>query len=77
MEWIIGVWVLIIFLMSWWFLCGSMKKEKEINNMVVTKGKVVIPKGNSGWPLIGETLDYIASGYSSCPVTFLEKRKSL
>lgn len=76
MEWIIGVWVLIIFLMSWWFLCGSMKKEKEIN-MVVTKGKVVIPKGNSGWPLIGETLDYIASGYSSCPVTFLEKRKSL
>ncbi|XP_061345663.1 3-epi-6-deoxocathasterone 23-monooxygenase CYP90C1 [Gastrolobium bilobum] len=59
---------IIILLTSWWFLCGK-KKNK------VTKGK--IPKGKSGWPLLGETLDFIASGYTSRPVTFLEKRKSL
>ncbi|KAF5198360.1 Cytochrome p450 [Thalictrum thalictroides] len=36
-----------------------------------------IPKGSSGWPFIGETLHYIASGCSSHPVSFMEKRKSL
>uniref|UniRef100_A0A7N0UF13 22alpha-hydroxysteroid 23-monooxygenase n=2 Tax=Kalanchoe fedtschenkoi TaxID=63787 RepID=A0A7N0UF13_KALFE len=37
----------------------------------------VVPKGNPSWPLIGETLDFIASGYSSRPVTFMLKRKAL
>ncbi|XP_073151464.1 3-epi-6-deoxocathasterone 23-monooxygenase CYP90C1 [Henckelia pumila] len=37
----------------------------------------VLPRGNRGWPLIGETLDFIASGYSAKPVSFMEKRKSL
>ncbi|KAG4987967.1 hypothetical protein JHK85_030950 [Glycine max] len=60
-----------LFLMSWWILlCGKNDDEKT-----VAKGKV--PKGNSGWPLLGETLDFIASGYTSTPVSFLEKRKSL
>lgn len=71
MEWFIGVYVsIIVLLMSLWFV----KKEK--NNIKVRNG-IKIPKGNSGWPLLGETLDFIASGYSSCPVTFMEKRKSM
>ncbi|KAL8523209.1 hypothetical protein ACS0TY_013253 [Phlomoides rotata] len=37
----------------------------------------VIPRGSWGWPLIGETLEFIASGYTSKPVSFMEKRKSL
>nr|XP_017248851.1 PREDICTED: 3-epi-6-deoxocathasterone 23-monooxygenase isoform X1 [Daucus carota subsp. sativus] len=36
-----------------------------------------IPRGSLGWPVIGETLEFIASGYSSRPVAFMEKRKSL
>ncbi|XP_027362687.1 3-epi-6-deoxocathasterone 23-monooxygenase CYP90C1-like [Abrus precatorius] len=69
MEWIVGLWILMgIFLISLLFLCG--KKE---NTVARTK----VPKGNSGWPLLGETLDYIASGYTSSNVSFLEKRKSL
>jgi len=71
MEWFIGVCVsIIVLLMSLWFV----KKEK--NNITVRNG-IKIPKGNSGWPLLGETLDFIASGYSSCPVTFMENRKSM
>lgn len=71
MEWFIGVYVsIIVLLMSLWFV----KKEK--NNIKLRNG-IKIPKGNSGWPLLGETLDFIASGYSSCPVTFMEKRKSM
>jgi len=70
MEWFIGVCVsIIVLLMSLWFV----KKE---NNIKVRNG-IKIPKGNSGWPLLGETLDFIASGYSSNPVTFMEKRKSM
>ncbi|CAJ2646492.1 unnamed protein product [Trifolium pratense] len=69
MEWFIGVCVSIIVLLisSWWFV---MKKKKEKNGNK-------IPKGNSGWPLLGETLEFIASGYSSRPVIFMENRKSI
>ncbi|KAJ4714296.1 Cytochrome P450 [Melia azedarach] len=44
-------------------------------NKMEKKGGV--PKGNLGWPFIGETLDFIACGYSSRPVSFMDKRKSL
>ncbi|KOM45197.1 hypothetical protein LR48_Vigan06g050300 [Vigna angularis] len=71
MEWIIGVCVVMgMLLMSWWILLYGKNDEK-------TMGKGKVPKGNSGWPLLGETLDFIASGYTSSPVTFFEKRKSL
>ncbi|CAA7388060.1 unnamed protein product [Spirodela intermedia] len=36
-----------------------------------------IPRGSKGWPLIGETLEFIACGYSSRPVSFMEKRRDL
>lgn len=71
MGWIIGLWSLMgTFLLCWWFLC---KKNKV--KMNEKKGKV--PRGNKGWPLLGETLDFIACGYTSNPVSFMEKRKSL
>ncbi|KAL2520477.1 3-epi-6-deoxocathasterone 23-monooxygenase [Forsythia ovata] len=44
------------------------KREEEKNG---------VPRGSSGWPFIGETLEFIACGYTSRPVTFMEKRKSL
>lgn len=68
----IGVCVVMgMLVMSWWILLYGKKNDEK------TVGKGKIPKGNSGWPLLGETLDFIASGYTSNPVTFLEKRKSL
>ncbi|KAI4330281.1 hypothetical protein MLD38_028581 [Melastoma candidum] len=51
----------------WYYSCGNDG----------AKGGARIPKGSSGWPLLGETLDFIASGYSSKPVSFMDKRKSL
>jgi 3-epi-6-deoxocathasterone 23-monooxygenase len=69
MEWFIGVCVsIIVLLISFWWFVTKKKKEKNGNK---------IPKGNSGWPLIGETLEFIASGYSSQPVIFMENRKSM
>ncbi|XP_004512087.1 3-epi-6-deoxocathasterone 23-monooxygenase CYP90C1 [Cicer arietinum] len=59
---------IIVLLMSWWFV-----KEKNENS----KRNMKVPKGNSGWPLLGETLDFIASGYTSRPLSFMENRKSI
>ncbi|XP_061370912.1 3-epi-6-deoxocathasterone 23-monooxygenase CYP90C1-like [Gastrolobium bilobum] len=74
MEWIIGLWVLMGILLCWWFLC--VKEENKVKKKK-NKKKGKVPKGNTGWPFIGETLDFIACGYTSNPVTFMEKRKSL
>ncbi|KAK9265936.1 hypothetical protein L1049_003460 [Liquidambar formosana] len=66
MIWGLGCWVLVGFLVgSFWY-----KERKKTE-------KSGVPKGNSFWPLIGETLDFIACGYSSRPVGFMDKRKSL
>lgn len=53
------------------------KKEEEEEEEEEEEGVYVVPKGSWGWPLIGETLEFIASGYTSRPVAFMEKRKSL
>ncbi|CAK9320708.1 unnamed protein product [Citrullus colocynthis] len=67
MEWVLGFWVWFVSVILGWFWL----KKKHIGN------KDGIPKGNLGWPFFGETLQFISSGYSSCPVTFMDKRKSL
>uniref|UniRef100_A0A803PFH7 22alpha-hydroxysteroid 23-monooxygenase n=1 Tax=Cannabis sativa TaxID=3483 RepID=A0A803PFH7_CANSA len=33
--------------------------------------------GNKGWPVLGETIEFIASGFTSQPVSFMEKRRSM
>ncbi|KAF7809691.1 3-epi-6-deoxocathasterone 23-monooxygenase [Senna tora] len=69
-KWIIVMMVVII--SSVWVVIGK-KKRKSIKLM---KGKS--PKGSKGWPFVGETFDFIASGYgASQPLIFMEKRKSL
>lgn len=68
MEWLIGFWVLIGILVGWYYW------SKEKNKI---EKKRLVPKGNLGWPFMGETLEFIASGYTSRPVSFMEKRKSL
>ncbi|KAI5684142.1 hypothetical protein M9H77_05370 [Catharanthus roseus] len=62
---------LIIF--SVYFLFKLRRKNKEEKD----RGNGILPKGSSGWPLIGETLDFISSGYSSKPVSFFQKRTAL
>lgn len=57
-------------------LClGVWNNKKEMTKRKETRLR--IPKGNLGWPLLGETIDFIACGYTSQPVSFMEKRRSL
>ncbi|KAL2333758.1 hypothetical protein Fmac_014971 [Flemingia macrophylla] len=75
MEWFIELWTLMGMLLCWWFLCVKKENSDKVNKKMKKEGKV--PKGNKGWPLLGETLEFIACGYTSNPVSFMEKRKSL
>lgn len=54
---------------------GFWNNKKEMTKRKETRLR--IPKGNLGWPLLGETIDFIACGYTSQPVSFMEKRRSL
>ncbi|KAK9129770.1 hypothetical protein Sjap_010257 [Stephania japonica] len=84
------VWVFLVGVISgwwWWWkkqrkvviiLKSSSSRDEKVKMMkVMIKGGGEIPRGNQGWPFIGETLDFIACGYSSRPLSFMEKRKSL
>ncbi|KAL1569508.1 cytochrome P450 [Salvia divinorum] len=62
----------------WMMMMKNKKKEREEKSVLQREEeRFVIPRGSWGWPLIGETLEFIASGYTSTPVSFMEKRKSL
>jgi hypothetical protein len=67
MKWVIGCWVLIGIVVGWYWFKKKSKIEKRSG----------LPRGNLGWPFVGETLDFIACGYTSRPVSFMDKRKSL
>ena len=36
-----------------------------------------LPPGSFGWPLVGETLDFVSCAYSSRPEAFVDKRRLL
>ncbi|KAF5738141.1 hypothetical protein HS088_TW13G01036 [Tripterygium wilfordii] len=69
-------WVLVcvvVVVIGWFWYKNKKMKAVEIEK----RSGGVIPKGSLGWPLIGETLEFIACGYTSKPVSFMDKRKLL
>lgn len=78
MERVSDAWIFMGIITILILLCGAFwlyyKARKALEERERENG---IPRGSSGWPLIGETLDFIASGYSSKPVSFMEKRSTL
>ncbi|KAL0763846.1 hypothetical protein Bca101_079997 [Brassica carinata] len=78
--WVVGFLVLtagIILRSRLWIRLTKWKTRDEDEEKEKGTKKGMIPKGSLGWPVIGETLAFIACGYSSRPVTFMDKRKSL
>lgn len=74
---VLSVWIAVM--MGWWYLSYENQLDRRRNDTGSAEKKVggSIPRGNSGWPLIGETLDFIAAAYTTRPATFMDKRKSL
>ncbi|OMO56959.1 Cytochrome P450 [Corchorus capsularis] len=76
MEWEKGFFMILLMgvvFVGYYYYCFGYKNK---NNKTKKKSGEV-PKGSLGWPLIGETLDFIASGYTSRPVSFMDKRRFL
>ncbi|KAL5705600.1 22alpha-hydroxysteroid 23-monooxygenase [Ranunculus cassubicifolius] len=73
MDLVLGIWVLVVAITGWWYWWRKSFFKKIRPSSNISK----IPRGKSGWPFIGETLHFIASGYSSQPLTFMDTRKSL
>ncbi|KAK8716778.1 hypothetical protein V6N13_044076 [Hibiscus sabdariffa] len=77
MEWGMGLLLLMMVMgisLTWfWYNKMKMKMREDVEK----KSGCGVPEGSLGWPLIGETLDFIASGYTSRPVSFMDKRKLL
>ncbi|KAG9443357.1 hypothetical protein H6P81_014697 [Aristolochia fimbriata] len=67
MDWVLLLWSGFLSFLLLWFWRRSSQKERRDQ----------IPKGSLGWPLIGETLHFIASTHSSNPVSFMQKRAAL
>ncbi|GFP93372.1 3-epi-6-deoxocathasterone 23-monooxygenase [Phtheirospermum japonicum] len=63
----------VLFLYKLWRLMMK-SDQKMVKN---EQGVFAVPRGSWGWPLIGETFEFIACGYTTKPVSFMEKRKSL
>ncbi|XP_057492007.1 3-epi-6-deoxocathasterone 23-monooxygenase CYP90C1 [Actinidia eriantha] len=76
MAWEVGSWILmgIFIIIVGWIRFYKMKKIMIKASSAATAN---IPRGSSGWPWIGETLHFIVSAYTTRPVTFMDKRKSL
>lgn len=75
-----GVLLVILVLGTWWLWYYYKDQLEDRENKSGGEGgrrPATPPRGSSGWPFIGETLQFISSGYSSRPVTFMDKRKSL
>ncbi|KAL0378300.1 UNVERIFIED_CONTAM: 3-epi-6-deoxocathasterone 23-monooxygenase CYP90C1 [Sesamum radiatum] len=68
--------VVVLFLPVLWvfYKVWMMMRRDEVER---NGGGFAVPRGSWGWPLIGETLEFIACGYTSKPVSFMDKRKSL
>jgi steroid 3-oxidase len=37
--------------------------------------KAQVPPGSFGWPVVGETLDFVSCAYSPRPESFVDKRR--
>ncbi|KAK9131140.1 hypothetical protein Sjap_011627 [Stephania japonica] len=42
-----------------------------------TNPPISLPLGNSGWPFIGETMEFISCAYSDRPESFMDKRRRM
>ncbi|XP_023749033.1 3-epi-6-deoxocathasterone 23-monooxygenase CYP90C1 [Lactuca sativa] len=79
MKWVFGIWelVCISIVLGWLFYKYLIVRKWGLGDNQEEERRLQPPRGSSGWPLIGETIEFIASGFTSRPVSFMEKRKSL
>ncbi|OIT08736.1 PREDICTED: 3-epi-6-deoxocathasterone 23-monooxygenase isoform X1 [Nicotiana attenuata] len=74
--------VLILFLISALIIIFLRKfiisrRVKPTSSIYRRSSTIQLPLGNLGWPIIGETLEFISCAYSDCPESFMDKRRHM
>ncbi|KAJ8490784.1 hypothetical protein OPV22_012505 [Ensete ventricosum] len=73
MDWQVGIsLVVIIFSCFLWLVKGRRQTSYD-----TIRKDAKIPNGTNGLPLLGETLEFMASNYTTTHVSFMRKRRSL
>lgn len=53
-------------------------KNKVIDHHVISHSHgPKFPQGSLGWPVLGETIEFVSSAYSNHPESFMDKRRLL
>ncbi|XP_008805787.2 cytochrome P450 90D2-like isoform X2 [Phoenix dactylifera] len=69
-------WVATIMIVLATILCTSWNKLRWRRRRRRTR-RAQLPRGTFGWPLVGETLDFVSCAYSPRPESFMDKRRLL
>ncbi|GAB4842455.1 hypothetical protein Ancab_012428 [Ancistrocladus abbreviatus] len=64
-----------IFLSTITFFLQRKLKTTRIKSKYSTTTKPLLPLGTLGWPLLGETMEFISCAYSDYPESFMDKRR--
>ena len=66
------------------YIFHLLRKPKLINSssknfpkVVSNNSSPILPLGTFGWPLLGETMEFISCAYSDHPESFMDKRRRL
>ncbi|KAJ8442939.1 hypothetical protein Cgig2_022305 [Carnegiea gigantea] len=73
-------WILIVFVISIaiaFFLSKLFQLHRQKPKTKLANTSSALPKGSLGWPLIGETMEFISCAYSDHPENFMDKRRHL
>ncbi|CAH2053786.1 unnamed protein product [Thlaspi arvense] len=54
---------------------SSASKTKVIDHVITHSYGPMFPQGSLGWPVLGETIEFISSAYSDHPESFMDKRR--
>ncbi|KAL5718909.1 22alpha-hydroxysteroid 23-monooxygenase [Ranunculus cassubicifolius] len=57
------------------FILLSVILLKKISSKIRSKNRAPLPLGTLGWPIVGETIEFISSAYSNQPESFMNKRR--
>jgi steroid 3-oxidase len=61
-----------------WLLCFRLLPAAVVartRRRPVKEEKAQLPPGSFGWPVVGETLDFVSCAYSPRPEAFVDKRR--
>lgn len=67
----------ILFMASFMLVLSQYFRSSTSNCLKGRKNETSLPLGTLGWPLVGETMEFISCAYTDKPETFMDKRRGM